>query len=129
MSSSLTLETRRAQMYPTLEPREIDRLRRFGEATGFADGERLFKLGEPTPGMFVILSGAVSITSPDRGHVVQISELGPGGFVAEVGTLSGRAALVDATARGEVEALLIPPERLRDDRQPRPNLASASCAR
>src|SRR5262249_61857918 len=38
---------------------------------------------------------------------------GRGQFVAEIGQLSGRVALVDGRAEGDVETLLIPPERLR----------------
>ena len=38
---------------------------------------------------------------------------GPGQFLAEIGQLSGRAALVDGRAEGDVETLLMPPERLR----------------
>src|SRR5262249_56086129 len=38
---------------------------------------------------------------------------GRGQFVAEIGQLSGRVALVDGRAEGDVETLLIPPDRLR----------------
>ena len=64
--------------------------------------------------MFLLLKGTVAVSTHDgMGHVVPIVEEGPGEFLAEVGQLSGRAALVDARATGDVEALLIPPERLR----------------
>ncbi len=108
-----TLDARRDQMFPNIEPREIARLRRFGEVRRFSDGERLFAAGEPTPGMFIILVGVVSVTAPGFGHVVPISEAGPGGFIAEVGQLSGRPSFVNAVAKGDVEALLIPTENLR----------------
>jgi thioredoxin reductase (NADPH) len=64
--------------------------------------------------MFVVLSGHVVITQRDGlGHVTPVIDQGPGQFLAEIGQLSGRVALVDAHAEGEVETLLIPPERLR----------------
>ena len=107
------LDARREQMYPKLEPQEIERLRRFGETRRFSERRHLFTAGEPTPGMFVVLSGAVSVTAPSLGHVVPIREAGPGGFIAEVGQLSGRPSFVDAVAKGDVEALLIPTENLR----------------
>jgi thioredoxin reductase (NADPH) len=54
------------------------------------------------------------VTRRDRlGHLAPIVELGPGDFVAEVGQLSGRPALVDVHAVDDVEALLIPPQNLR----------------
>ena len=36
-----------------------------------------------------------------------------GDFLGELAQLAGRPALVDASAEGAVEALIIPPERLR----------------
>jgi thioredoxin reductase (NADPH) len=64
--------------------------------------------------MFVILSGHVAITQRDGlGHVTPVIDQGPGQFLAEIGQLSGRVALVDGHAEGDVETLLIPPERLR----------------
>ena len=38
---------------------------------------------------------------------------GAGQFLAEIGQLSGRVALVDGHAEGDVETLLIPPDKLR----------------
>ena len=34
-----TIDTRREQMFPKLEPREIDRLRRFGDVRRYSAGE------------------------------------------------------------------------------------------
>jgi thioredoxin reductase (NADPH) len=102
------------QTFPTLTDAEIARLRRFGELRSFSDGELMFETGKPGPGMFVVLSGHVAITERDGlGHVTPIVEQGPGQFLAEVGQLSGRVALVDGRAEGEVETLLIPSDRLR----------------
>jgi thioredoxin reductase (NADPH) len=47
------------------------------------------------------------------GHTEPIVELGSGDFVAEVGQLAGRPALVDVHSIEDVTALLIPPEKLR----------------
>jgi thioredoxin reductase (NADPH) len=57
------IETRHDQMFPVLEPAEIDRVRRFGETRSYRAGERLATTGEVGPGMFVILAGEVIITS------------------------------------------------------------------
>src|SRR5467141_3390508 len=102
------------QTFPVLTAPEIARMRRFGEVRHYKDGETLFKTGKPGPGMFVILSGHVAITQRDGlGHVTPVIDQGPGQFLAEIGQLSGRVALVDGHAEGDVETLLIPPERLR----------------
>jgi FAD dependent oxidoreductase len=62
----------------------------------------------------VAIAGIIAVSLRDGlGHVVPIVEQGPGEFLAEVGQLSGRPALVDARAKTDVEALLTSPERLR----------------
>ena len=105
---------RHEQTFPTLTSQEIERMRRFGEVRRFADGEALFETGKPGPGMFVVLSGSVAITQRDGlGRVTPIIDQGPGQFLAEIGQLSGRMALVDGHAEGAVETLLIAPEKLR----------------
>src|ERR1700675_2270832 len=105
---------RQEQTFPTLTPQEIARMRRFGEVRTYKHGETLFETGKPGPGMFVILSGHVAITQRDGlGHVSPVIEQGPGQFLAEIGQLSGRAALVDGHAEGDVETFLIPPDQLR----------------
>ena len=109
-----TIDTRREQMFPKLEPREIDRLRRFGEIRRYAAGEALFVTGEIAPGMAVLIKGSVRVTRRDPlGHHAPIAEQGAGEFVAEVGQLSGQPAFVDVHAIDDVEALLIPSENLR----------------
>jgi thioredoxin reductase (NADPH) len=102
------------ETFPTMTAPETERLRRYGTLHKYADGERLFETGKAIPGAFVVLRGAVAIAERDGlGHTTPIAEPGVGQFLGEVGLLSGRAALVDATAEGKVEALVIPPERLR----------------
>jgi thioredoxin reductase (NADPH) len=109
-----TIDTRREQMFPKLDPREIDRLRRFGLVRRYAAGEALFVTGEAAPGMFVLIKGSVRVTRRDPlGHSAPILEQGAGEFVAEIGQLSGQPALVDVHAIDHVEALLISPEKLR----------------
>src|ERR1700733_6300158 len=105
---------RHEQTFPALTAPEIARMRRFGELRSYKHGEKLFETGKPGPGMFVILSGHVAVTQRDGlGHVTPVIDQGPGQFLAEGGQLSGRVARVDGHAEGEVETLLIPPERLR----------------
>ena len=112
--SNPTIFPRHEQTFPTLTAQEIERIRRFGEPRSYKDGELLFETGKPGPGMFVVLSGHVAITQRDGlGHVAPLIDQGPGQFLAEIGQLSGRVALVDGHAEGDVETLLIPPDRLR----------------
>src|ERR1700722_18334184 len=105
---------RHQETFPALTKQEMDRLRRYGSIRKYSDGEKLFEAGKVSPGMFVVLKGLVVITQRDGlGHTTPIAEQGEGEFLADVGQLSTRAALVDGTAEGDVETLVIPTEGLR----------------
>jgi thioredoxin reductase (NADPH) len=114
MVAQSIIETRRHQMFPALEPAEIDRLRRFGTPRSFGAGQALVKVGERGHGLTLVLAGAVDVTQhAETGRPELIVTHTRGGFMGELAQLSGRPALVDAHARGPVEALVIAPERLR----------------
>ena len=107
-------DTRRDQMYPTLAPAEIERVRRFGTLRAFASGEALAKVGVGGVGLAIVLSGVVDVSRHDSsGKRTPLVALEAGAFLGELAQLAGRPALVDAAARGPVEALVIPPDQLR----------------
>ena len=107
-------EARRHQIFPVLEPAEIERIRRFGTVKSYGSDEMLAETGKPLEGLAVILSGHVKVTRRTRsGDGELIVAHGPGSFLGELAQLSGRPALVDARAEGPVDALIIPPDRLR----------------
>ena len=108
------LEERGAQMFPTLASGEVERLRRFGELRRYAKGDWIAKVGEKGPGLVIFLSGEVEVTQNDgdRGST-HIVSYGRGSFMGELAQISGRPSLVDAVALSDVEALAIPPDRLR----------------
>jgi thioredoxin reductase (NADPH) len=101
-------------MFPVLEASEIERVRRFGERRSYSAGEALATAGKVGPGLMIILSGKVDITQRDQsGHRSPIVTHGPGSFMGELAQLAGQPALADADAQGPVEAVIIPPDRLR----------------
>jgi thioredoxin reductase (NADPH) len=101
-------------MFPVLEPSEIERVRRFGVVRAYGAGDALAKAGEVGDGLMVILAGKVDVTQHDKsGLQAAIVTHGPGAFMGELAQLSGRRALVGAHALEPVEALVIPPDRLR----------------
>jgi len=101
-------------MFPTLDPTDLERVRRFGIVRSYGAGEALARVGEVGHGLIIILAGDVDITQHDQsGRRTLIVTYGPGAFMGELAQLSGRPALVDAYAQGPVEALIISPDRLR----------------
>ena len=107
------IATRGAQMFPTLSEAELARLARFGAPRRFAKGEMVARIGEPGHGLILFLAGEVEVRQQQGGALSPIVTHGPGAFMGELAQLSGRPSLVEAEALSEVEAILIPPERLR----------------
>ena len=102
------IEVRRAQAFPVLAPEEIARMHRFGKPRRFADGERVLATGRVSPGVYVVLSGAIRVTGRDaHGHDIAVTEHGPGSFSGEVSQLAGKPSFVDGVAAGETETIEI----------------------
>jgi thioredoxin reductase (NADPH) len=113
-SSSPTLDSRRSQMFPVLTDAEIERLRRYGATRSYKKGDHVFETGKVGPGMVVILSGSLAVTQRDgHGHDLLINEHRRGSFSGELGQLSGKPSFVDGTAHEDIEAIVIPPDKIR----------------
>jgi thioredoxin reductase (NADPH) len=115
MAAPSIIDTRHDQMFPTLTAAELHRLSRFGEPRSYADGDRIAKTGDVAPGFFLVRSGEIAVKQRDSlGHEQLIVTHGTGSFMGELAQLSGRPSLVDSTAIGAVEVVVIRPQRLRD---------------
>jgi thioredoxin reductase (NADPH) len=115
------------QMFPVLSSAEIDRVRRFGDVRRFRPGELLCRVGKPSPGMYLILSGRMAVVSRDPlGRALPVAEFAqliggtqeemevlPGELVADLGTLTEKPSAIDVQAVEEVEAIVVPPDQLR----------------
>jgi thioredoxin reductase (NADPH) len=83
------IERRHDQVFPRLEPAEIDRLRRFGMTRSYAPGEYLVTTGKVGLGMVVILGGEVLVTQRDEsGRRQPIVTHEYGSFLGELAQLS-----------------------------------------
>ena len=72
-----TIDTRREQMFPKLEPREIDRLRRFGEVRRYAAGRGAVRDGR-NRSRHVRADQGLSASHPTRSLGAQRSDRGAG---------------------------------------------------
>jgi thioredoxin reductase (NADPH) len=105
---------RRHQVFPVLEAKDAARMARFGELRRFRPGELLKKAGERPPGLFLLIAGRVRVKQRNGlGQHLTVAEHGPGEFMGEIGQIGGAASFTDAEAVEDVEALMIPAERLR----------------
>jgi thioredoxin reductase (NADPH) len=108
------MDTRRDQMFPVLDPEDIERVTRFGQVRAYHSGEVIVTVGRMGPGIIIVLSGKIDVTRHDQfGRRTLIVTHSRGEFMGELAQLAGRPALVDAYAQEQVEALIIPQERLR----------------
>ena len=115
------------QMFPVLTSGEITKVRSYGDVRRFQPGELLARVGKPSPGMYVILSGRLAVVSRDPlGRAIPVAEYGrmiggtpeemevlPGEFLADLGTLTEKPSALDVQAVEEVEAIVVPPDQLR----------------
>jgi thioredoxin reductase (NADPH) len=108
------LDERHDQIFPTMEPADIERARRFGVIRRLDAGATLARAGEVGEGLAIILSGTVYIYSHDSfGQRQHILTFGAGGFIGEMAQLAGRPSLNDAEAQEPIEVLVFAPERMR----------------
>ena len=108
------LNERQDQIFPTMEPADIERARRFGVIRRLDAGATLARAGEVGEGLAIILSGTVHIYSHDSfGQRQHILTFGAGGFIGEMAQLAGRPSLNDAEVQEPVEVLVFAPERMR----------------
>ena len=92
-------ELRAAQPFCNLDDAQLTRLSALGGFRAVAAGEVVCRPGEPSDGLYVVLSGRVTISrSGDKGEMIQLGERGPGGSFGEPSLLDSapRSAWVTA---------------------------------
>jgi thioredoxin reductase (NADPH) len=110
----VSVEARRAQIFPRLSLADISRIKPLGQLHCFAAGDALATAGEAGQGIILILAGEAVTTQRDRDGLQRVIETSaPGAFHGELAQLSGRPWLVDVHAKTAVEALTLTPEGLR----------------
>jgi thioredoxin reductase (NADPH) len=111
---AVDLATRGHQIFPTLSSDDLQRVRRFGLPRRWEDGACVFRACVDSPGMVVVLQGHLVCSRTDAlGKRVEVVDYGPGQFSGEVAQLSGRPPLVDGTAVGELDALVLDAPAIR----------------
>ncbi len=103
------------QIFPTLTPAQIARLRPVGQVRNVVAGEILFKPNDTQVPFFVLLSGAMEIVQPgmDGAGERPITTHNAGSFTGEISMISGQRCLVLGRVTAAGEFLEIPSEGLR----------------
>jgi len=100
--------------FPKLDDRQLAMLEPLGAHRIVRRGELLFKAGQRNLGLMAVLRGELEVFDLRDGQEQILATAGPRGFVGDVATLMGTAAL--ASGRGkeeENEILEVPADRLR----------------
>lgn len=109
-----SFEQRRPHMFPRLGVAHVEEARRFGTLEYWKAGDVMFRAGEASLGIRILLRGSVLLTRSDGlGRSSLWAELSDRQFLGETAQLMGKPHLVNGYATTDVEALLIPPERIR----------------
>ncbi|CAN7643724.1 FAD-dependent oxidoreductase [Paraburkholderia sp. SIMBA_054] len=102
------------QLFPILTEAEISRVRRFGRVSRYPKGTMIYRVGERTPGMFVLLSGKIRAVARDGLGREQIIHTFThrGEFTSDVNQFSNKPSFVDSCVIEDVEAVLVRPDDL-----------------
>jgi CRP/FNR family transcriptional regulator, cyclic AMP receptor protein len=80
----------------------------------FAEGQILFREGDPSDGVFRLLSGSVDVIRELDGDLIVLGTVGAGQFVGEMGVVENRPRSATVRAASEVEAEFLTPTEFLD---------------
>jgi thioredoxin reductase (NADPH) len=97
-----------AVAFPTLADSELAVLAALGTRQSVAEGEYLYREGDPTYDFYVILSGAVEVVVHADGEERIINRRGAGRFLGELNLLTGERVYLSARVVEPGEVLVVP---------------------
>jgi thioredoxin reductase (NADPH) len=101
-------------LFPTLTPAQIDRIRPFGHVRHVKADEILFEPNDTAVPFFVLLSGKLDIVQPGLDGERPIVTHESGAFTGEMTMISGQRSLVRGRVSEEGDFLQLDPEGLRE---------------
>ena len=113
MLTEQEIRARFPQTVLLLDDEQLRIVERFAQLKAYKDGETLVEMGTRDPNCHVIRSGEVEIFVFSGGTRQSIWTATPRELLGEVSLLSGRAPIVSAVAKGDVEVFELSSEDLR----------------
>jgi thioredoxin reductase (NADPH) len=98
--------------FPSLTSDELALVKPLAKYCDFADGDIIFRAGQPDIDLYVVESGHIEIRNPTEGNRF-IAALEPGCFSGDIDILTGRPVIVTAVAKGPTRLLCVPNAQLR----------------
>src|SRR5262245_39280137 len=98
--------------FPRLTSAELALVKPLAKSCDFADGDIVFRAGQPDIDLYVVESGRMEIRNPTDGdRLIAVHE--PGHFSGDIDVLTGRPVIVTAVAKGPTRLLCVPSGQLR----------------
>src|SRR6516164_3093743 len=98
--------------FPRLTSAELALVTPLARPCDYADGDIIFRAGQPEIDLYVVESGRMEIRNPSHGdRVIAVHE--PGQFSGDIDILTGRPVIVTAAAKGPTRLLCVPNGQLR----------------
>src|SRR6201993_1284469 len=98
--------------FPRLSSAELALVNPLAKPCAYADGDIVFRAGQPDIDLYVVESGRMEIRNPtDGGRLITIHE--PGHFSGDIDVLTGRPVIVTAVAKGPTRLLCVSHDQLR----------------
>src|SRR5262249_2039034 len=98
--------------FPRLTSAELALVKPLAKARDYADGEIVFRAGQPDVDLHVVESGQIEIRSPaDRDRLIAVLE--PGHFSGDIDVLTGRPVIVTGFPKGPTRLLCVLNGQLR----------------
>ena len=82
--------------------------------THFAEGQILFREGDPSNGVFRLLAGTVEVVRELDGDLILLGTVSAGQFIGEMGVVENQPRSATVRATGEVEAEFFNPNEFLD---------------
>jgi CRP-like cAMP-binding protein len=95
--------------FPSLRPRELQRLLNVGEMVDHGKGTRIVEKGVPLDALLLVVRGNARVALVDRPGIL----IREGMFVGEIGFLTGKPPGADVVAATELRVVRWPTEALR----------------
>jgi CRP-like cAMP-binding protein len=98
---------RRVPMFAGVAPKLLKLLAFTSDRVSYAEGEVLFRQGDPSDSAYVILNGTAEVVTDSPKGPIRVAELGSNAIVGEIGILCDVARTATVQAVDPVEALRI----------------------
>ena len=89
--------------FPRLTSAELALVRTLAKPCDYADGDVVFRAGQPDIDLYVVESGQMEIRNPDGHRLIAVFE--PGNFSGDIDMLTGRPVIAMAVTEADAKYL------------------------